>query len=95
MITVANPADEEFSEVGPGFVSVCDEERNKLQTVQLNEGYPAFWMMLETEEIGTYSVCDKMNLYAWWDTSAAKRERFPILPGGYSVVRGWSLTRHR
>ena len=65
MITVANPDDEEFSEVGPGFVSVCDEERNKLQTVQLSEGDPAFRVMLKTEEINTYFVCDKMNLYAW------------------------------
>lgn len=65
MVTAANLADEELSEVGPGFVSVCDEERNKLQTVQLSEGNPAFRVMPKTEEINTYFVYDKMNLYAW------------------------------
>ena len=77
----AHPSDEELREVGPSFISVYDVEWNELQTIQLNDGNPAFRVMLETEGNDIYVAYDEMDLYAWQDTSVAKLERFRILDG--------------
>ena len=77
----ARPANEELREVGPSFISVYDTEWNELQTIQLNNGNPAFRVMLETEGNDIYVAYDEMDLYAWQEISVAKLEQFRILAG--------------
>ena len=52
-----------------------------INPIYLNDGNPAFRVMLETEGDDIYVAYDEMDLYAWQDISVAKLERFRILSG--------------
>ncbi|MAE28297.1 MAG: hypothetical protein CMJ87_04830, partial [Planctomycetes bacterium] len=65
--------------VGPSFISIYDAEWNEIDTILLNNGDPAFRVMVDSEGDDIYVDYDEVDLYAWQDVSIAKLEHFRII----------------
>ncbi len=72
------PPGEDYRELGPSFVSIYDAQWNPIDTIALNDGDPAFRVMLETQDDDLYVVYDEMDKYAWKTSSVAKVEHYAI-----------------
>ncbi|MDP6520179.1 MAG: hypothetical protein QF411_09805, partial [Planctomycetota bacterium] len=77
--TSTQPPGEELREVGPSFISIYDAEWNEIDTILLNNGDPAFRVMVDSEGDDIYVAYDEVDLYAWQDVSIAKLEHFRII----------------
>jgi hypothetical protein len=65
-------------ELGPSFISLFDAKWTLLETIQINEGNPAFRVMTQTEGDDIYVVYDEMDKDGTVTASRARIERYTI-----------------